>query len=100
MLTANHVLVFSLLLFAIGVFGVLTRRNALVVLMSLELMLNAANLNFVAFSWARPDLGGQIFALFVICVAAGEVAVGLAILIALMRNHTGVDLDSIHILKG
>jgi NADH-quinone oxidoreductase subunit K len=99
-MTTDHVLVLSLAMFALGVFGVLTRRNALIVLMSVELMLNAANLNFIAFSWARPDLGGQVFALFVIAVAAGEVAVGLAILVALIRNHDDVNLDSFHLLKG
>jgi NADH-quinone oxidoreductase subunit K len=100
MLTSSHVMIFSLMLFGIGVFGVLTRRNILIVLMSLELILNAANLNFVAFSWAHPDLSGQVFALFVICVAAGEVAVGLAILITLFRNLDSVNVDDFHLLKG
>jgi NADH-quinone oxidoreductase subunit K len=100
MLTSSHVMIFSLMLFGVGVFGVLTRRNILIVLMSLELILNAANLNFVAFSWAHPDLGGQVFALFVICVAAGEVAVGLAILITLFRNRDSVNVDDFHLLKG
>jgi NADH-quinone oxidoreductase subunit K len=100
MLTTTHVMVFSLLLFGVGVFGVLTRRNILIVLMSLELILNAANLNFVAFSWAYPGIYGQIFALFVICVAAGEVAVGLAILITLFRNRNSVNIDEFHIMKG
>jgi NADH-quinone oxidoreductase subunit K len=100
MLTSSHVMIFSLMLFGIGVFGVLTRRNILIVLMSLELILNAANLNFVAFSWAHPDLSGQVFALFVICVAAGEVAVGLAILITLFRNRDSVNVDDFHLLKG
>ena len=100
MLTSSHVMIFSLLLYGIGVFGVLTRRNILIVLMSLELILNAANLNFVAFSWAHPDLSGQVFALFVICVAAGEVAVGLAILITLFRNRDSVNVDDFHLLQG
>jgi NADH-quinone oxidoreductase subunit K len=100
MLTATHVMIFSLLLFGVGVFGVLTRRNILIVLMSLELVLNAANLNFVAFSWANPSINGQVFALFVICVAAGEVAVGLAILITLFRNRNSVNIDEFHIMKG
>ncbi len=100
MLTASHVMIFSLLLFGVGVFGVLTRRNILVVMMSLELVLNAAGLNFVAFSWAHPDMEGQVFALFIVCVAAGEVAVGLAILITLFRNRNSVHADEFHILKG
>jgi NADH-quinone oxidoreductase subunit K len=100
MLTSSHIMIFSLMLFGVGVFGVLTRRNILIVLMSLELILNAANLNFVAFSWAHPDLSGQVFALFVICVAAGEVAVGLAILITLFRNRDSVNVDDFHLMKG
>ena len=100
MLTATHVMIFSLVLFGIGVFGVLTRRNILIVLMSLELILNAANLNFVAFSWIHPSIDGQVFALFVICVAAGEVAVGLAILITLFRNRNSVNIDEFHLMKG
>ena len=100
MLTASHVMILSMVLFGIGVFGVLTRRNILIVLMSLELILNAANLNFVAFSWAHPSINGQVFALFVICVAAGEVAVGLAILITLFRNRNSVNIDEFHLMKG
>ena len=100
MLTPLHVTLFSLALFGIGVAGVLTRRNAIVVLMCIELMFNAANLNLIAFSWAFPDIAGQVFVVFVICVAAGEVAVGLAILIALMRNRDNVNIDEIHLLKG
>ena len=100
MLTASHVMILSMVLFGIGVFGVLTRRNILIVLMSLELILNAANLNFVAFSWVHPSINGQVFALFVICVAAGEVAVGLAILITLFRNRNSVNIDEFHLMKG
>jgi NADH-quinone oxidoreductase subunit K len=99
MLTATHVMIFSLALFGVGVLGVLTRRNAIVIFMSIELMLNAANLNFVAFAWALPDVPGQIFAVFVICVAAGEVAVGLAVLIALYRNLESIRVDEITLLK-
>ncbi len=99
MLTPTHVLLFSLALFAIGVLGVLTRRNVILILMSIELMLNAANLNFIAFAWALPDVAGQVFALFVIGVAAGEVAVGLAILIALFRNHETILADEFNFLK-
>jgi NADH-quinone oxidoreductase subunit K len=98
-LTATHVMMFSLALFAVGVLGVLTRRNAIVIFMSIELMLNAANLNFVAFAWALPDVPGQVFGVFVICVAAGEVAVGLAVLIALYRNFQSVHVDDVTLLK-
>ena len=100
MLTPLHVMLFSLVLFGIGVAGVLTRRNAIVVLMCIELMFNAANLNFVAFSWAFPQITGQVFAVFVVCIAAGEVAIGLAILIALIRNRDNVNIDEINLLKG
>jgi len=100
MLTSTHVLVFSLALFGIGTLGVLTRRNAILVLMSIELMLNAANLNFIAFAWSRPDVAGQVFAMFVICVAAGEVAVGLAILIALYRQRDTIRVDELDVLRG
>ena len=102
MLTLNHFLALSLVLFGIGVAGVLSRRNAIIVLMGIELMLNAANINFVAFArfLPTPNLIGQIFPIFVITVAAGEVAVGLAILIALYRNRDSVKLDEFNILRG
>ena len=96
----NHILVVSLLLFGVGVVGVLTRRNALVVLMSVELILNAANLNFVAFARLHGDLNGQIFSVFTIVVAAGEIAVGLAILIAFFRNKQTVDLGDVDLMRG
>ena len=80
--------------------GVMLRRNAIVVLMSVELMLNAANLNFAAFARLHGDLGGQIFSIFIIVLAAGEAAVGLAILIALYRNKQTVDLQDMNLLKG
>lgn len=99
-ITLTHYLVLSLLLFGIGLIGVLSRRNAIVVLMSLELMLNAANINFLAFSRHFNDLTGQVFAIFVVCVAAGEVAVGLALLIALYRNKESVDVSALNILRG
>ena len=98
-LTPQHVVMFALALFSIGVVGVLLRRNVIQVLMCIELMLNAAGLNFVAFAWARPEVAGQVFVVFVICVAAGEVAVGLAILIALVRNRDVIRLDEIHLLR-
>ena len=97
---ATHALVFSLLLFAIGVLGVLTRRNAIIILMSIELMMNAANINFIAFGLRSHDLTGQVFAVFTIAVAAGEVAVGLAVVLALFRNRDTVYVDEVHIMKG
>ena len=96
----SHVLVFSLLLFIVGMVGVLTRRNAIIVLMGIELMMNAANVNFIAFSRQLNDLAGQVFSVFTIVVAAGEVAVGLAILIAVYRNKDTVNIDEMRIMKG
>jgi len=95
-----YALVFSLLLFSIGVLGVLTRRNAIVILMSIELMMNAANINFIAFGLRTHDLVGQVFAVFTIAVAAGEVAVGLAVVLALFRNRDTIFVDEVHIMKG
>jgi len=97
---ASHVLVFSLLLFSIGMLGVLTRRNAIIILMSIELMMNAANVNFIAFSLQLNNLLGQVFAVFTIAVAAGEVAVGLAVVLALFRNRDTIYVDEVHIMKG
>jgi NADH:ubiquinone oxidoreductase subunit K len=96
----THLLVFSLALFVVGVIGVLTRRNGIIVLMSIELMLNAANINFVAFSRLLSDSAGQVFAMFVIVTAAGEVAVGLAIILSLFRNRESVNLDDVTLMKG
>jgi NADH-quinone oxidoreductase subunit K len=93
-------LVFSLALFLIGVIGVLVRRNALIVLMSIELMLNAANINFIAFSRTLSDLGGQVFSVFVIVTAAAEVAIGLAIILSLFRNSDSVMVDEANLMKG
>ena len=87
-------------LFTIGVIGVLVRRNALVIFMSIELMLNAANLAFVAFSRYLHSLDGQIFVFFVMTVAAAEVAVGLAIIVNLFRLRASVFVDEINLLKG
>jgi NADH-quinone oxidoreductase subunit K len=89
------------LLFSIGIYGVLARRNAVLILMSIEIMLNAVNINLVAFdAWLRdPLMGGQIFALFVITVAAAEVGVGLAIVLLIFRNRETVDLDSLRELS-
>jgi NADH-quinone oxidoreductase subunit K len=89
----------SALLFVIGVIGVLTRRNAIMVFMCVELMLNAVNLTFVAFARLYGP-AGQVFVLFVMTVAAAEAAVGLAIIIAIFRHRQSVNLDSINLLKG
>jgi NADH-quinone oxidoreductase subunit K len=98
-ITVNHYLVLSLILFTIGVIGVLVRRNIIVILMSLELMFNAANINLVAFGESLQQLNGLILALFVITIAAGEAAIGLAILIALFRNKRTVHVDEVSIMK-
>ncbi|HHY75006.1 MAG TPA: NADH-quinone oxidoreductase subunit NuoK [Bacillus bacterium] len=94
-------LVLALVLFCIGLFGALTKRNTVIVLISIELMLNAVNLNLVAFSkyGVNPSITGQVFSLFTITVAAAEVAVGLAILIALHRNRRTVNIDEMNIMK-
>lgn len=92
-------LFFSAVLFVIGVFGVLVRRNTIIVFMCVELMLNAVNLTFVAFAQAY-GVGGQVFVFFVMTVAAAEAAVGLAIIIALFRHRQTVDLQNINLLKG
>ncbi|HXK08969.1 MAG TPA: NADH-quinone oxidoreductase subunit NuoK [Vicinamibacteria bacterium] len=100
-MSLSHYLVVSAALFALGVLGLLTRRNAVNVLMSIELILNSANVNLVAFSrFAAGNLGGQVFAVFVIVVAAAEVAVGLAIVLTLYRLRHTPNLDEADILKG
>lgn len=96
----NAYLILSAALFVIGVAGVLIRRNALVIFMSIELMLNAVNLTFVAFSRFLNSMDGQIIVLFVMAVAAAEVTVGLAIIIALHRNKESLNVDEINLLKG
>lgn len=93
------VLVFSALLFSAGVYGVLARRNAVMVLMAIELMLNAVNVNLVAFSAELQVVGAQVFALFVIAVAAAEVGIGLAIVILLFRNRASINVDEVNLLK-
>ncbi|MBW2267107.1 MAG: NADH-quinone oxidoreductase subunit NuoK [Deltaproteobacteria bacterium] len=101
----EHVIGLSAILFAIGVVGVLVRRNVIVVLMSIELMLNAVNLAFVGFNRAwpgsegAPSLDGQVFVLMVIAVAAAEVAVGLGIVISMFRNRDSVDLEEASLLR-
>ena len=89
----------SLVLFLTGLVGVLIRRNFIIILMSIELMLNAANLNLVAFSHYLHDLAGQMTALFVIAIAAGEAAVGLAIIIVIFRGKVATNVDQINLLK-
>ena len=93
------VLLFAALLFCAGVYGVLARRNAVMVLMAIELMLNAVNLNLVAFSASLQSVTGQIFALFVIAVAAAEVGIGLAIVILIFRNRATINIDEVNLLK-
>ena len=93
------VLFFSAVLFSTGVYGVLARRNAVLVLMSIELMLNAVNVNLVAFSQFWHDITGQVFALFVIAVAAAEVGIGLAIVILIYRNRESINVDDVNLMK-
>jgi NAD(P)H-quinone oxidoreductase subunit 4L len=96
----NQFLILSAFLFCTGIYGVLARKNAVLVLMSIELMLNAVNINLVAFSAFRSNVAGQVFALFVITVAAAEVGVGLAIVLLIYRNERTSDLDEVDQLKG
>ena len=97
---SSYYVLLSAVLFLIGALGVLLRRNVLVVFMSIELMLNAANLALVAFATARQALDGQIMALLVMAVAAAEVAVGLAIIVIIFRQRGTVDVDEVKLLKG
>jgi NADH-quinone oxidoreductase subunit K len=99
MISSSFYLILSAILFTVGVVGVLTRRNAIVVLMCIELMLNSVNLTFVAFSRYLASMAGQVFVLMTVAVAAAEVAVGLGLLIALYRGKKTVDIDDINILK-
>ena len=92
-------LVLSAILFAIGAFGVLTRKNAIVIFMCVELMLNAVNLSFIALSHHLGNLDGQVFVFFVMTVAAAEAAVGLALMIAFYRNRESIDVDDVNMLK-
>jgi NADH:ubiquinone oxidoreductase subunit K len=96
----NYFLVLAAFLFCTGAYGVMARRNAVLVLMSVELMLNAVNLNLVAFSTHLQDVSGQVFALFVITIAAAEVGIGLAIVLLIYRNLRSPDLDQVEQLKG
>lgn len=98
-ITTGHYLAVSTALLLIGTLGVLTRRNIVIILMSIELILNAANINLVAFSRHFGNMNGQIFAMFVIAIAVAEAAVGLGILIAMFRNRGTVLADQIDLLK-
>jgi NADH-quinone oxidoreductase subunit K len=96
-----HYLTVAAILFTIGIFGIfLNRKNVIIILMSIELMLLAVNLNFVAFSTHLTDLVGQVFALLVLTVAAGEAAIGLAILVVYFRNRGSIAVEDINLMKG
>ena len=99
MITITHYLVLSAILFTLGVVGVLIRRNAIVIFMCIELMLNAVNLSFVAFAHYLNSMQGQLFVFFTMTVAAAEAAVGLAIIVAVFRNKETVNIDDINIMK-
>lgn len=100
-ITLGHFLTVAAILFTIGVFGIfLNRKNVIIILMSIELMLLAVNINFVAFSAYLNDLMGQVFALFVLTVAAAEAAIGLAILVVYFRNRGTIAVEDINLMKG
>ena len=96
----NQFLFLAAVLFCLGVYGVLARKNGVLVLMSIELMLNAVNINLVAFGAFRDNVVGQVFALFVITIAAAEVAIGLAIVLVIFRNTADIDIDEVDLMKG
>ncbi len=96
----NQFLLLGAVLFCTGVYGVLARRNGVMVLMSVELILNAVNINLVAFGAYRHNLSGQVFALFVIAIAAAEVGVGLALVLLIYRNRRSIDIDDVDLMKG
>ncbi|HSL19383.1 MAG TPA: NADH-quinone oxidoreductase subunit NuoK [Candidatus Sulfomarinibacteraceae bacterium] len=100
MIGATHYLVLSLVLLCLGIVGVMVRRNFITVLMSLELMFNAVNLNLIAFSFHLSDLAGQVLAIFVITIAAAEAAIGLGLIIALVRLRDTVALDDADLMRG
>jgi NADH-quinone oxidoreductase subunit K len=99
MITQTHFLVLSAALFMLGIIGVMTRRNIIIILMSMELMLNAVNINLIAFSRQLGDVTGQVFAVFVICVAAAEAAVGLGIILAFYRNKETINIDEMNLMR-
>ena len=100
MVSIDYYILLSAILFTIGVLGVLIRRNALIIFMSVELMLNSANLAMVAFSSVLQSFSGQIFVFFVIAVAAAEVAVGLALIVEIFKSKRSIDVDQMNTLKG
>ncbi len=97
---AANFLILAAALFCIGVYGVIARRNAVMVLMSIELILNAVNLNLVAFALMNTNIDGQVFALYVIAIAAAEVGVGLAMVLMIYRNRKSIGLDELSEMKG
>jgi len=99
MITITHYMVVSAILFSIGTIGVLTRKNAIVIFMCVELMLNAVNLTFIALSSHLGNMDGQIFVFFIMTVAAAEAAVGLALMIAFFRNSDSIDVEDFSLLK-
>ena len=99
MITPSHYLILSAVLFAIGIIGVMVRRNIIIILMSIELILNAVNINLVAFSAQLQNTVGQVFALFVISVAAAEAAVGLGIILAFYRNKETINIDEMNLMR-
>ena len=99
-ITGNYYLIVALLLFTIGATGLLIRRNVLVMFMCVELMLNAVNLTFVTFAKMLNDVGGQVIVFFTLVVAAAEVAVGLAIIVAIFRHRRGATADDVDLLRG
>ncbi len=96
----NQFLLLAAALFCIGVYGVLARRNGILVLMSIEIILNAVNINLVAFGALRDNVGGEVFALFTIAVAAAEVGIGLAIVLLMYRNRRSIDFSEADLLRG
>ena len=96
----EHVVILSLIIFSIGILGVLIRKNAIIIFMSIELMLNAVNLSLVGFSRYYNSVDGQVFVFLVMTLAAAEVAVGLAIIVSLFRNKNSINIDDMNILRG
>ena len=96
----EHVIILSIVIFSIGIMGVLFRKNAIIIFMSIELMLNAVNLSLVGFSRYYNSVDGQVFVFLIMTLAAAEVAVGLAIIVSLFRNKQTINIDEINILRG
>lgn len=99
MITLTHYLVLGAIVFLIGIMGVLLRRNVIIILLSIELMLNAVNINMVAFSDYLQNMSGQVFVFFIMTVAAAEAAIGLAIVVVLFRNRETIDVDRINVMR-